>query len=95
MSSAIQKLKWNVSLEAKFLPSQSELLDRYKVGQAINLSGVIESVDEAKNAARLVPGLSITTVAVTYGATAAEVLQRENPDYLLDSITQILPLSVT
>lgn len=72
---------------------------------ALNLLGLTDAVGEvifvgdspwdvraAKNAAPLVPGLRITTAAVTYGATAAAVLQKENPDYLLDSITKVLPL---
>ncbi|HEX2987830.1 MAG TPA: HAD-IA family hydrolase [Chloroflexota bacterium] len=49
-------------------------------------------VRAARNASPLGPGLVIMAAAVTYGATAAEVLKKENPDYLLDSITQILPL---
>jgi len=49
-------------------------------------------VRAAKNAPALVPGLRMTTAAVTYGATATEVLQKENPDYLLNSITELLPL---
>ncbi len=49
-------------------------------------------VRAAKNAARVVPGLTIRTVAVTYGATAASVLEKEDPDYLIGSIKELLPL---
>jgi len=50
-------------------------------------------VRAARAAAPFVPGLTIWTAAVTYGATPADVLQKENPDYILDSITEVLPLS--
>ncbi|MGE5580538.1 MAG: HAD-IA family hydrolase [Bacillota bacterium] len=50
-------------------------------------------VRAGKAAAPFVPGLKIWTAAVTYGATAADILRKENPDYILNSITELLPLS--
>lgn len=49
-------------------------------------------VQAAKNAAAILPHLDIRVAAMTYGATAADVLRAENPDYLFDSILSILPL---
>ncbi len=66
-------------------------LDRVK-GEVIFVGDSPWDVRAAKNAAPLVKDLRITTVAVTYGATAADVLEKENPDYMLDSISKILPL---
>lgn len=73
---------------------------------ALKLLGLLDSEGEvlfvgdsqwdvraAKAAAPFVPALKIWTAAVTYGATAADILRQENPDYLLDSITEVLPIS--
>lgn len=61
-------------------------------GQVIFVGDSPWDVRAAKNASPLVPGLKMTTAAVTYGVTAADVLREENPDYLLNSITEILAL---
>ncbi len=50
-------------------------------------------VRAAKNAAAILPYVKMTTAAVTYGACAGSVLRDENPDYLLDSITGVLPIA--
>lgn len=49
-------------------------------------------VRAGKNAAAALPGLSIKTAAVTYGATAEDILEKENPDYVLRAIGEVLPI---
>lgn len=61
-------------------------------GEVIFVGDSQWDVRAAKNAAGVDPSLRITTVAVTYGATAASVLQKEDPDYLIGSIKELLPL---
>ena len=61
-------------------------------GEVIFVGDSPWDVRAAKSASAYVPGLKITTAAVTYGATAAGVLEKENPDYLMDSVTELLPL---
>ncbi len=59
-------------------------------GCVLMVGDTIFDVRAAKNADTVMPGLRVKSAAVTYGAGLKESLVEENPDFLLDSICQVL-----
>lgn len=67
-------------------------LDKRDGAEILVVGDSLWDIRAAKGAARLLPGLTIRSAAVTYGATAREMLEEEEPDYFLDSISEVLDL---
>jgi pyrophosphatase PpaX len=67
-------------------------LNKPETGEIVFVGDSPWDLQAARNAAALLPRLKIRSAAVTYGATAREVLVREDPDYVLDDIKEVLSL---
>lgn len=67
-------------------------LDKVEQGEVLCVGDSPWDLRAAKNAQTLLPRLRIESAAVTYGATAGDVLVREDPDYVLNDIREVLSL---
>ncbi len=61
-------------------------------GCVLMVGDTIFDVRAAKNANNVLPGLTVRSAAVTYGAGLEQSLVAENPDFLLKSIEQVLDI---
>ena len=61
-------------------------------GTVLMVGDSIYDIRAAKNAGALVKEVDVKSAGAGYGPTGRDVLSRENPDYILDSVGQVLSI---